>query len=76
MRLPIGKRRKPGSCFDFRIMSRTRPKRRQKAAAEATASAAKSSFSKREKCCGSAKVGRRSIIGETSAVQGKDTRQG
>jgi hypothetical protein len=72
----MGKRRKAGSCLDFRILSRTRPKRLEKAAAEETASAVKSSFSKREKCCGSARVRGRRIIGETSDDTGQRYRMG
>ncbi len=62
--LAEGKRWKPASFLDLRILSRTTPKRRQKAAAEAMVSAAKSSFSTREKCGGSARVTLKSTISE------------
>ena len=63
--LADGEEMEAGSFFDWRILWRTMPKRRQKAQAEAAASAAKSSFSAREKCWGSARVGRNAIMVES-----------
>jgi hypothetical protein len=48
--LADGEEVEAASFFDLRILLRTTPKRRQKAAAEAMTNAAKSSFSRREKC--------------------------
>jgi hypothetical protein len=59
---------KAGIFFDRTILPRILAKRRRKAAAEAIASGVKSSFSKSEKCRGSARVGRRRIIGGRSKV--------
>ena len=68
MRLPMGKRWKLGSFFDLRILPSTAAKRRPKMKAEAAASAAKSSFSAREKCSGSAKVASSSVISEPTTI--------
>src|SRR5271165_2292729 len=67
-RLPMGKRLKLASFFDLRILSRTVPKRRQKPAAEATASPTKSNFSQKEKCRGSAKVPSRKFMVEQATI--------
>ncbi len=70
MRGADGEEMEAGVFFGFENLAKDTPKRRQKAYADAKARAAKSSFSAREKCWGSARVGSMNVINEPDKYTG------